>query len=297
MRLHRLFKYPRSAAEFIKNSVNRIAAWTYSPPTVLSIDETILEIIRNNCSVSRYGDGELNLMVGRGTGFQSFSAELASRLRQIISSEEQRLLICIPDVFAGLEKYRAETRAYWRKHLLEHRLAWYKLLNMQRAYYNAFISRCYYCWADKSRSGDWFAMMKKVWKQRDVVLVEGEKSRIGVGNDLFDNVRSMTRILAPAENAFSKYREILSEVRARDNASLVLVALGPTATVLVYDLHRMGYQAVDIGHIDVEYEWYRCKTATKMKIDHKYVNEVADGRVVCDVLDHRYLQQIATKIV
>lgn len=32
--------------------------------------------------------------------------------------------------------------------------------------------------------------MKAIWKDRDVVFIEGEKSRLGVGNDLFDNVKA-----------------------------------------------------------------------------------------------------------
>ena len=37
----------------------------------------------------------------------------------------------------------------------------------------------------------------------------------------------------------------------------VLIALGQTATVLAYDLSEAGLQAIDPGHVDVEYEWYR----------------------------------------
>jgi len=30
--------------------------------------------------------------------------------------------------------------------------------------------------------------------------------------------------------------------------------LGPTTTVLAYDLYKNGYQAIDIGHVDLEHE-------------------------------------------
>jgi len=292
----RLARYCRSAAWIIQSSWSRVIERTYAPPAVLSVEQTMLEILKNKRSVSRYGDGELNLMMGRGTGFQPFSAELSSRLREIILSEEPGLLICIPDVFAGLEKYRPETQAAWGSHLLENRHAWYRLVDRQRAYYNAFISRCYYIWADKSRSAERFAMMREIWKERDVVLVEGEKSRVGVGNDLFENARSIRRILAPAVDAFSKYGDILQAVSTQDPKNLVLIALGPTATVLAHDLHKLGYQAVDIGHLDIEYEWYRRNAPVKVRIDKKYVNEVPGGEKVGDMFDGRYLQQIAQRI-
>ena len=37
---------------------------------------------------------------------------------------------------------------------------------------------------------------------------------------------------------------------------LVLLALGPTATVLAARLVKVGVQALDVGHIDVEDMWY-----------------------------------------
>ena len=39
-----------------------------------------------------------------------------------------------------------------------------------------------------------------------------------------------------------------------DKKNLILISLGPTATVLAYDLSKLGYQAIDIGHTDLEYE-------------------------------------------
>ena len=50
----------------------------------------------------------------------------------------------------------------------------------------------------------------KQWKQvffrRNVYTIEGEFSRLGVGNDLFSTASSIHRILAPAKNAFSSYQ-------------------------------------------------------------------------------------------
>lgn len=48
-----------------------------------------------------------------------------------------------------------------------------------------------------------------------------------------------------------------------NKAKLVLIALGHTATVLAYDLAEVGYQAIDIGHIDIEYEWFLMRAPKK----------------------------------
>jgi len=43
--------------------------------------------------------------------------------------------------------------------------------------------------------------------------------------------------------------------------------------VLCYDLARKGYQAIDIGHIDVEYMWYKMGAKEKCVIPSRAVNE------------------------
>ena len=80
---------------------------------------------------------------------------------------------------------------------------------------------------------------------------------MGVGNDLFDNAKSIRWILCPAENAFSCCGEIRAKIRELvPKDRLIRLALGPTVTVLAHDLFLDGYQAVDIGHVDISYERY-----------------------------------------
>ena len=74
--------------------------------------------------------------------------------------------------------------------------------------------------------------------------------------------------------------------------------MGPTATVLAYDLTKYGYQAVDIGHTDIEYELY-LRNATKIiPIPYKYVNEAKNGNInISDITDKNYNNQIIYKIL
>jgi Domain of unknown function (DUF1792). len=119
-----------------------------------------------------------------------------------------------------------------------------------------------------------------------VIFVEGSKSRLGVGNDLFCNTKSIRRVICPPTNAFEKYDQIVNAtINVCNKESLILVALGHTATIMACDFHKSGYQAIDIGHIDVEYEWYLLKAKSKVAIKNKYVNEVESGRVVSDCMD------------
>ena len=52
--------------------------------------------------------------------------------------------------------------------------------------------------------------MKKIWDHKEIVIIEGEQSRLGIGNDLFKNAISIQRVLCPILNAFKsifKYQE------------------------------------------------------------------------------------------
>lgn len=134
--------------------------------------------------------------------------------------------------------------------------------------------------------------------KRRCFICRRRKKQGGVGNDLFENVKSMERILCPAENAYEKYEQIWENVLLLGKGKLILLSLGMTVTVLAYDLAQIGFWVIDIGHIDIEYEWYLRKTNDKIKIEGKYVNEVAGGRTCSDeCTDEEYQAQIVSKII
>ena len=55
--------------------------------------------------------------------------------------------------------------------------------------------------------------MKKIWDERDVLIIEGYFTRCGIGNDLFNNSKSIKRILCPPKNAFLVYEKIINEFK------------------------------------------------------------------------------------
>ena len=78
--------------------------------------------------------------------------------------------------------------------------------------------------------------------------------------------------------------------------SLILIALGMTATVLAHDLALKGYQAIDIGHLDVEYEWFLMGATKKTAIHNKAVNEVGIPVVEGQLDDSEYNDSIIARI-
>lgn len=265
-------------------------------PEVASVEETIDTIIDTGCSVARFGDGEIKLVAGKDISFQDNSDFIKRKMREVLSSDIDGLMIGIADVFDNGERYEDERQEYWKKHLSQYRSVWYRYLIKGKKYYNASMTRQYIGLRNKNESHDIFEHLKKIWDGKDIVIIEGEFSRLGVGNDLFDNARSIERILGPSRQAFSKYDEILTEAKKTDRNKLILLALGPAATCLAYDLHKLGYQAVDIGHVDVEYEWYKMKATKKMPLKNKMVHEA-----VCNDIDElndiTYEKQVVARIL
>lgn len=241
--------------------------------SVLSIDQSLDYLLEKAASVVRFGDGEMDLIAGRSIPYQDFDPELSARLREMMSMKsDEHMMICLPDVFTGLERYSIDAKNFWKAHL-QHHLADYLEICRSTWYGSTFISRPYIDLEDKTPSAGYFAKLKKLWQDKDLLIVEGLTSRSGVGNDLFDGARSIKRIICPSRNAYSKLEAIKQAVREHADNRLILTMLGPTAKVLVYDLVQEGYRALDIGHIDSEYEWFQMGASHKIKLSHKHTAE------------------------
>lgn len=263
-------------------------------------EETIQKIISDNCSITRFGDGEFDMICGVGMKYQKYDKKLGKRLKEVLMSNEKGLLVGINNVIdlQYSENYNDFANNFWKKWLYDNKFKLLKLLSKDKQYYSSNITRFYIDYKDKSKVGDYVKKLRKIWEKKDVLIVEGEYSRLGVGNDLFDNMNSTQRIICPSENAFEIYDEILSEIKKYGKNKTILLALGPTATVLAYDLYKSGYRAIDIGHIDIEYEWFLRKATEKIKIETKYVTEVKGGENdIKDVNDKNYENQIISKLV
>ena len=268
-------------------------------PKIKSIEETLDKIINDKCSISRFGDGEFSCMNRSRISFHDPSEDLAERLKEVLSSDLPNLLIGLPDCFGSLDCYVPYTRKFWRKYMSKKRQKTYSSLDMNRVYYNAFFNR-YYLNFNKTdeyyqKCCTYFKKLKEIWKNRDVILLEGQEARLGVDNDILDGAKSISRIIfCPVKNAFEKYDDILSAFNNISHDKLILAALGPTATVLAYDLCKKGYQAVDIGHISEEYE---CFLRKETPLELKSMGRNSTMKHVSNPDDPGYKKQIIKEIV
>lgn len=273
----------------------------YRVPSFHQMQYTIDKIVEERCSIARFGDGEFSIMsLEERQKFQNVDEDLAKRLLEVLHSHEDGLLIGIADNYGDLSPYNNDGKRGIRYYMTEEvRREHDRFLEYDRTYHNAYISRPYALFADNKTDAPRkrFDQLRRIWEGRDVIFVEGTLTRMGVGNDLFDNAKSIRRILGPATNAYGKYEEILAACeKYGDEDTLFLIALGPTAGVLAHDLYKKGYQAVDIGHVDLEYEWMKNGTGARSEVKTKYNNEYPDGYIVEDVHDEEYERQVVAVI-
>lgn len=276
---------------------------------IMNIQQTANDIAENRKSISRYGDAEFDIVFNRlgysktECGFQTYSPILAQRLIDILKAEPlEGHLIGLPGCIGsgGVMKFRWEDFRYWQNYLRLHLKHLHKIIPSDRVYGDANFTRFYLPMRDKSCVHEYVEELKKIWAARDLLIVEGVMTRLGVSNDLFCGAKSIKRILAPAKDAFSKYDKILgitlSHLKELGPDTLVLASLGATATVLTYDLAKAGYQAIDSGHVDLEYEWMRLGVKEKVKVEGKFVNEVAGEDNEAQFDDSEYKKSIIARI-
>lgn len=51
-------------------------------------------------------------------------------------------------------------------------------------------------WKDKHGAEKRFDLLKLLWEKKDLLIVEGKKTKLGVNNDLFEKSKSIKRIKA-----------------------------------------------------------------------------------------------------
>jgi glycosyltransferase family protein len=220
-------------------------------PKIASIDETIEELISNNKSIARYGDGELMLCLSRAINFQKNDLLLKKRLREILRNDNNSCLVGIPDYNPLFFS------PFWWQFWYENTKNVVRLLNTKTKYYNQGISR--------GVNLNQIERLKTLWDDRNVIFVYGRGSRFDINHEIFSKVAKKNKIEGLAINAWCEYdflyQNVLNLSQSVKNP-LIICSLGPTATVLAYDLSRNNLQTIDLGHLNNVYDMLKYGSAS-----------------------------------
>ena len=263
--------------------------------------ETIEKIVQGY-SISRYGDGEFDIAFRKKSiNFQEYDLELSNYLKEILNSSLPKHLVAIPRTLIEIKNLKDNEKYFWSRYYLKQKKKLKENISNKKVYFDSMISRFYMPYIKFEENIKDIENLINYFSNKKILIIEGENTRFGLGNSLLKNASEIQRIILPDKNGFKKYKKILDFVLnnfTKDN--IILIALGPTATVLAYEFCKNGYQALDIGHMDVEYEWYLLKAKRKIDLQYKSVNEVSgvkEKEILDKNLEKLYLKQIRKKIL
>ncbi|WP_179957485.1 GT-D fold domain-containing glycosyltransferase [Exilibacterium tricleocarpae] len=225
----------------------KIEHFVHHYPKVRTETETIQKILAERKSIARFGDGEFNLCIGITKAMQKYDLELVARLKQILNTSDNNILIGINTI--NSENDLTKT---WKKFIIRRGNRVLRLFNCNRTYDSSTITTIFP--SQKEAFDSYIELLKQVWHNRKVVFVVGKNSHFFFEEDLFHNIAQHEFIYAPGKNAFEKYDHILSAIKQYDTSWLIMLSLGPTATLLAYDLSKSGYQAIDLGKTPSNYK-------------------------------------------
>ena len=270
---------------------------------VMNVEETLNEVFDKKKTIIRFGDGELRILSGTGdTAFQRKSSSLQERLNEVLKdvykkAGDDKILLCMPGALSDTPReYSLEpaARQFWFEFLVKN------FFSLKRLFFrysgivfgDASFTRPYMDTKDREYASRVFSRIKNELTGKSVLIIEGRLSRFGVGNDLLSGAKSVRRILGPEVNAFDKYDVLLKRARKEKGVDAVILALGPAAKILSYDLSQAGFWCLDLGHIDIEYEWFMLGSTKRVPVNNKYVNESSKKFVSDGSLNEEYVQQI-----
>jgi hypothetical protein len=172
-----------------------------------------------------------------GLGFQGPDAGMSARLAEILKSREPGLIVAIPGVISW-------SYAQWWETIYPSAAA---LLDPSVKYGDSLVSR------GAGVAAVSLADFRRIWDGRRVVFVYSSRGRFHEDPRLFSGIAGREFVDIPPRDAFAAYDSILAKCMELPRDRIFIIAAGPTATILAYDLCRAGYQALDLGHLPNEY--------------------------------------------
>ena len=228
---------------------------------VYNYDETINLLLNKPKSFCRFGDGEIELIEGKGIPFQEYNEVLGRRLKNILHTYYRDMYVGINyNYFHNTRNMNELNRKFYLYDVKVYREKLLKYCNPTTKYIAAGFNQLYMV-MQKFDYDNYYDKIKSVFKDKELVVFCGvgilEKHEYNV----FENCDSIEYVSFPNKNAFACYSEILNKARTYSKNKILCFILGPTSKILVEDLTKEGYMAWDIGHMAKDYDVYMRKVA------------------------------------
>lgn len=201
-------------------------------PMVMGEFET-LHVLAQGYSISRFGDGELKILDGKGYRREPANKALTREIRNVLDHPDEKCLIGIPTLDPAGPKYGS-----W----LRHQARFERLLTRSSPYFSAFISR-----PDSApwiRTRGFAVMFRRLWLDKRVAVVCEKDS--GTLRAIRPDAKSVEHVECPSHGAYAHidaFEHIISQI----SPQIAFLSCGPTASCLANRLASRGIQTIDFG--------------------------------------------------
>lgn len=260
-----------SAEDLLLNTLYYVPNSSVVRPKVMDKQQTVDLLCKTKKSLARFGDGEIQIISGRGIPFQEYDENLANRMREVLLNNNDDLIVGInhwyfypkydPKDNQLNRKFTLVTMPAVRKKLIEY-------IDFSKTYGDASFTGLR---AEHNETNDaFFNDIRTIWDNNQVVLVGCAEAHKKMHYDIFDNASKEIWIHVPNKNAFRKYDEVLEQLKQFPKNSIIILMAGPTSKVLAYDLSKVGYRALDLGHIAKSYDLYMQKITVTNDVEKDF---------------------------
>ena len=128
------------------------------PLHIMNSKKTIKYIKKHNCSIARFGDGELSMVLDESKYiyFQSSSSNLKEALTNVLNNNNNKLLICVPIFLKYKKNLTDESKSFWTEwnYINTHKIRTFILLTNLRGKFaklgNTQVTRPYIDYKNKN---------------------------------------------------------------------------------------------------------------------------------------------------
>lgn len=242
-------------SKIIENVLYYIPNSNITRPKVYNTQETIDYLLNSEKSIARFGDGEIILINGNNIGYQKYDPILAQKLKEILKNNQENLIVGINHWYY-YPKYNINSDSLTKNFNLYNmpicRNNLNGLIDFSKQYCDAGFTG-YAEYSDERKI--FFKNIKKLWENKNVVLVHCKEAYEKLKFNIFDNAKEQINVFVPNIDSFSVYDEVLNKLLNFEKNYLIILMCGPLGKVLASDLTKANYRALDLGHIAKSYDY------------------------------------------
>ena len=218
-------------------------------PKVLNEKDTFKLVRDKKMNLARYGDGEFKLARGASIRLQSGSKEIQYHMQNILMNPNPNVLPAIQNIYDPklFNMLPPGKKKFWQTYKSPEIL---KFIDPGRVYGSSFVGRKDNApWISCDDILEW----RTLWEDQVVISVVGH---VKWDIDIIDNTKKKITINGPPSEAFSEFDTIYKKIKdawEKENAYVVVLHLGPTATILANELAKDGIWAIDLGSWQFNY--------------------------------------------